>query len=298
MLKICLLGSFEFRGPGGRIAELPSHKCKSLLSMLLLRSDQLLTRSTVVGALWGDLPESQARRCLSSELWRVRHTLCELGINPDSVLETNNQAIGVKKTRLSSIWLDVRVFREKYASCSSTDLPLNEKMQRDMEHCIELYRGDLLEGTFDDWYWLERETLRNKYHDLIRRLLAHHKIQCRWNSVIDYGQRLLAFDPLLEDVHRDIMRAHLAMDNRSAALRQFETCAQGLQEELGADPMPETMTLFRNISAAPVSLPCNIRSHESNENQLPTTGVILEQALQHLSAAEELLNVVRNQQSN
>jgi DNA-binding SARP family transcriptional activator len=43
------------------------------------------------------------------------------------------------------------------------------------------------------------------------------------------------------------MLAYIAQGRRSDALRQYQLCARILAEELGAQQMPETITMFQAI---------------------------------------------------
>src|SRR4029450_4456872 len=52
---------------------------------------------------------------------------------------------------------------------------------------------------------------------------------------------------LQEVVHRAVMRLQAALGRRDAALRQYQTCINVLQHELGVEPEPETKELYREI---------------------------------------------------
>ncbi|HLM67134.1 MAG TPA: bacterial transcriptional activator domain-containing protein, partial [Longimicrobium sp.] len=68
-----------------------------------------------------------------------------------------------------------------------------------------------------------------------------------WTQAAAYAQRLLSADPLREHVHRAVIRCHLALGDRAAALRQFETCARLLRQELETEPSAETLALAAEV---------------------------------------------------
>ena len=72
----------------------------------------------------------------------------------------------------------------------------------------------------------------------------------QWEAAIGYGQKLLAHDPLLEHVHRSVIRCYLELGARGAAIRQYGSCVECLRKELGIEPMEETMILYRSICGA------------------------------------------------
>ena len=69
-------------------------------------------------------------------------------------------------------------------------------------------------------------------------------------KALGHGQKILAIDPLREDVHRQLMHLHMQKGQRSLAVRQYRTCQETLQTELGIPPMPETQALFHQIMEA------------------------------------------------
>ena len=114
-----------------------------------------------------------------------------------------------------------------------------------LEAAIAFYAGDLLPGLYDDWCLLPREILRDKYIIAVERLMAWHASRADWGAAIIHGKRLLDADPLLEHVHRDVMRYHYARGDRPAALQQFARCKRVLRKELTIDPMAETVAHAR-----------------------------------------------------
>jgi DNA-binding SARP family transcriptional activator len=61
------------------------------------------------------------------------------------------------------------------------------------------------------------------------------------------GEDILMRDPLREEVHRALMQCYWKMGRRSSAVGQFQRCARLLQSELQILPMPETISLYRQI---------------------------------------------------
>ncbi len=94
---------------------------------------------------------------------------------------------------------------------------------------------------------LEREHARQRFLTALRYLISVCQQENDWPSVIRYAHRLLEHDPFQEVAHRALMTAYAATGDRSAALRQYRQCVQVLQDELGADPLPETTRLYEDI---------------------------------------------------
>ncbi|TIQ16900.1 MAG: hypothetical protein E5X61_28360 [Mesorhizobium sp.] len=84
----------------------------------------------------------------------------------------------------------------------------------DLEQALVVYRGDLLDGfglkeePFEDWLRVERERLRAMAVAALDKLVVHY---CTTNdpaSCVRAATRLLAMEPLREDIHRALMRAY------------------------------------------------------------------------------------------
>lgn len=114
--------------------------------------------------------------------------------------------------------------------------------------------GELLEGydyddapEFDEWLLSVKEELRELH------LRATHTEAERLEEEGEYGRALeltqtsLRLEPLSEETYRRLMRLHYLQGDRAAALAAFERCKQVLTDELGAQPLPETWQLAREI---------------------------------------------------
>jgi DNA-binding SARP family transcriptional activator len=70
---------------------------------------------------------------------------------------------------------------------------------------------------------------------------GHYELAMRWIEAI------LKENHCDEGAHRQLIRAYAAQGNRSSALLQYQLCIHILAEELGVQPMPETISLFQAI---------------------------------------------------
>ena len=68
-----------------------------------------------------------------------------------------------------------------------------------------------------------------------------------FDPALSYAQRWLALDPLPESAHRRLMQLYAQNGDRSAALRQYQTCRRLLEEELSAPPEAETTALYQRL---------------------------------------------------
>jgi predicted ATPase/DNA-binding SARP family transcriptional activator len=220
---------------------LETAKARALLIYLAV-TGQRHRREVLVDLLWGEMAEAPARRNLTATLTSLRRELASyLLVEPDEI-SFNTAAPHV---------VDVLRFQQLVAAGRAGDdlAPLCE--------AVTLYRGDFLAGfavknadAFEEWAAIQREQLREQMLLALQSLLDDAVVRADYAGGLEYANRLLAMDPWREVAHRQLMILHTQSGRRDAALAQFELCRRTLAEELGVDPMPETLALHARLLAA------------------------------------------------
>jgi DNA-binding SARP family transcriptional activator/DNA-binding transcriptional ArsR family regulator len=250
-LRIYFFGGFRVYYGDENLPPFPTRKTRSLFAYLVTYRQRSHPRPVLAGIFWPDMPDVKAHRNLNTTLWRLRRSL------PSGYILVEEETIGFNTA--SDYWLDVALFERM-----TNEAMTKSQMRKDIGHwdlvighlrnAVELYRGDFLEGFYEDWCLVEAERLRGLYLQALHGLLAYHKAGGEYQAALEYGQRLLAADPLREDVHRQVMELYELLGQRSAALAQFEACRRVLREELGVEPLPETVALYEGIRSASLIL--------------------------------------------
>lgn len=246
-LRITLFGGVDLNwaGRGPSLALAPS--LQLLFAYLLLHRSRSHSRELLAEYFWADSDMQHARAALSTALWRLRRDL-ERHVDATTPYLTISSCGEIRFNLSSDYWLDVADFEEKITSALPRDgAEMDPSTLPRLESALSLYRGDLLEGFYVDWALRERERLRLLYLNALAHLTHFHGRQGSLEKSIEYGQAILAIDPLREEIHRELMRAYVANGQRTLALRQYEVCSTVLQEELSIEPMEETRMLWREI---------------------------------------------------
>jgi len=237
-LRLRFLGGCEVLLPDGP-AHLETAKTRALLAYLALNPGPH-SRQRLMGLLWGDLPEANARRNLRRALWNLRKRLSPPDGPPPFLADRET----VRFNPVIAHRLDVAEFE---AACAAPE---------GLRRAAELYRGELLAGfflrdapAFEEWLLVERERLRLLALQSLQRLVEKDAAQGEIETALDDARRLLALEPWREESHRWLMRLLVRAGRRSAALAQYETCRRTLAQELGVEPGAETTALYRRIRA-------------------------------------------------
>ena len=250
MLRAYFLGDLRFCNDGREIADLATRKSGVLLAGLMLSAGKKFSREQIADMLWESHPPADPAKAVRHEIWAVRAALAKFGLPADELLDTEGTFVAFNPA--GPCWLDVNEFEGAVATAMSPEADGNTAAPDldQLEHAVGLYRGDLLPGLYySDWFIYAREALRDRFLTALERLMAAHEQAENWDQAILFGKRLLAADPLLEYVHRSLMRCYDAKGARPRALKQFEACRRMLAEAFSEPvaPMAETAALYEKI---------------------------------------------------
>jgi DNA-binding SARP family transcriptional activator len=284
-LKISLLGGVHVAHAAGSAESKVSPSVQALLAYLLLQGHRSHSRDALAGLFWGEHRQDQARSCLSTTLWRLRGVLEPAGVPRGTYLAIT--PLGeVSFNWLSKYWLDVAVFEEHVGrSLVQRGDAITATNARELQEALHLYTGELLEGFYADWALREREHLRALYLSGLQRLMEYYQQQGMYAESLACGQLILQYEPLREDIHRQIMQLHSAHGQRALAVRQYELCRDLLAAELGIAPLEETQTLYAQLIILDGSRPATAAGSRDPMN--------LQQALQQVRAAMQGLDAAR-----
>ncbi|MDQ3459789.1 MAG: AAA family ATPase, partial [Deinococcota bacterium] len=100
---------------------------------------------------------------------------------------------------------------------------------------------------FADWLEVERARLEAHYLDALKCRALELEEEGRYAEALSLTRTLLGEDGLNESAYRAAMRLHYRRGDIEAALSLFETCRRALAEDLGVEPLEETLELVRAI---------------------------------------------------
>jgi DNA-binding SARP family transcriptional activator len=250
VLYIALFGSHVSVVREGETPVKLTRAMQNLLAYLLLQRQRLHSREVLLDLFWKELNQKQARGCLNTALWRLRKVLEPPEIPFGTYLVTTSSG-EVGFNHESEYWLDVAIFESQVERI--TALPVEAILPgeaEDLSQALGLYKGELLEGVYDDWAIQEREYLRRLYLNGLSHLMAYYFNQKAYSRAQQYGQAILRIDPLREEIHRRLMRLYIEAGDRAQAAVQYETCRKILEVELGIEPMEETQALYSGLLAS------------------------------------------------
>ena len=241
-LRINLLGTFLIASDRIPLTNIDVPRLQSLLAYLVLHQGVPQSRTRLASLLWPESTEEQAHTNLRNLLYKLRQAL------PD----TNQYLVADRHMLMwqndDSWTLDVLEFEQAVYRAEQAELEEDHAtLRRALEKAMELYRGDLLPGCYDEWILPERERLSQLFLEVLERLLCLREQEGDYQGAIRIAQRLLRKDPLQEASYRHLMRLYAASGNRAAAVRIYQNCVAVLERELAVEPGPATRQVYEQL---------------------------------------------------
>ena len=245
------LGAPVVERGGERSRGFESRKAVALLGYLIIRGEPV-PRSQLAELFWEGQSEERGRGNLRRELHTLTAAL-------PGCLQIERQT--VQFAHASAYWVDVLAFETlAFETLAFETLASKATASHDdiasMTQAATLYRGELMAGLylddcteFEAWLVTERERWQQRIIQTLAALIARTTERHEWASSLQFVDRLLTLDPWQEAAHRQKMMVLANMDQRAAALAQYDTCQRVLREAIGVEPSARTTELYERIRA-------------------------------------------------
>ncbi|SFP83021.1 AfsR/SARP family transcriptional regulator [Amycolatopsis rubida] len=251
-MEFAVLGSLAVT-EGGRTLTPSAPKVRQVLSLLLLRHNQLISTEDFINELWGYNPPSSAHSTLQTYIYKLRKLLVGNDVpGEDDLLLTRKHGYEIA---IEPETLDLYQFEQSMArgvALLSTELAAGTAVLSD---ALSLWHGPVLAdvdtGDLLAVYVTALEEKRLRSLEL--RLDADLQLG-RHREVIGELRKLISDRPLHEEFHTRLMLALHRSGRRSEALQAYGHMRDVLLTELGIDPSPESQRLHQALLASDPSL--------------------------------------------
>jgi len=264
-ILLSLLGGFRLSVEGRDVTSLP-RKARALLAYLAMQDGKPVSREAMADLLWTDRGAEQARHSLRQTLLVLRR---QLGSVADEGMRNDDGGLALVPGTME---VDVTQLGRLADSSDVADLT---EAARHYERPF-LDRFPAIAADFDDWLGRIRAQMSETASDVLARLVEAQLATGNAAEAVRAAERMLAIDPLREDMHRRLMSIYARAGRRSDAVRQYHACVEMLRRELNVGPAPETEALLRSIrggSGGTTELAPPTGAERGNEpNSQPTAG--------------------------
>lgn len=282
-MRALFFGGFQVFDDQGSPLEVGSPTARSLFAWLLLHRHQPADRRRLAFLFWPNASENAARRNLRQYLHRLRTGLLPL-FPAGGLLEIGSSSLQLDPSL--PVWLDVEAFTQGLRPGASL---------AEQQAALALYTGDFLPDFYDEWAQTENERLRALYLSGLEKTIRALQAAADVQAALPLAQAWVRAEPLDENAHRCLLRLYALNGERGRALQHYQALRQTLQQELGADPLPETQGLWQTIQRGEMRPPPPALTAPSRPLLRPAATLSLpiigrETELQRLQAALEAQN--------
>lgn len=218
-------------------------KSRILLALLAINRGKEIPRDRLVQVLWPESELATARRNFYAVWSQLRRALvAPSGVCPYLV-----------RTR-SGFRLESRLFESDLdtfdALCRALLFghPRTDEWESLFAQVTELYSEDLLPSVDDCAPIVRaREDCRIRLVDALMSASSQLVLAGEVRGGLWFAREALKHEHAREDVYAALMEAQIAAGQRTAALETYFACRRYLAEELGIDPSPQIVKLYRSI---------------------------------------------------
>jgi ATP/maltotriose-dependent transcriptional regulator MalT/DNA-binding SARP family transcriptional activator len=207
------------------------------LFYMLLAHPEGLTKDEISLVFWPDASFEESKFRFKNTLYRLRRAL-----RKDCIILVQNVYMFNNKVDYE---YDVELFLRENALANQVQDPV-EKLSHYRE-ALKYYRGDYLPEIAAIWVLSPREYLRQINLNILLQVSTIYFNQSNYDLAMDYCQRAITEDNLLEDAYRLSMKIYAAMGNRAGLVQQYQRCVEVFDREINASPSTQTFELFQYL---------------------------------------------------
>jgi DNA-binding SARP family transcriptional activator len=233
-MEFRILGPLEVEDEG-RVLKLGGAKQRGLLTLLLLRANETVSRDRLIDELWGDQPPETASTAIQVHISQLRKVLGR------DVIVTQAPGYAV---RLENGQLDLERFEEAVAGARGA-APA-EAAER-LREALGLWRGVPLAELDGPFATAERGRLEEQRLGAVEQQIAADLELGRQAELVPELERLVREHPLREQLRGQLMLALYRCGRQADALEVYRTGRRLLDEELGLKPDDELQRLEKAI---------------------------------------------------
>jgi two-component SAPR family response regulator/exonuclease VII small subunit len=210
-------------------------RARELFFFLIAHPSKSMTKEEIGVTLWPESSSEQLRLQFRNTIYYVRYALGQ------DVILSNERRYAFNSDMDYSY--DVQDFERKVGQAESAETP-DQKVEL-LQEALQFYQGEFFPEGEGIWVMTERQRLSQIYEHSQLTLAQLLLEKGEPKTALIHCQTILAENHCMESAHRLAMQAYAALGNRSGIANQYEQCKLFLQDELGLEPSPETVKLYK-----------------------------------------------------
>jgi DNA-binding SARP family transcriptional activator len=241
--KVCL----EHEGRCVDERQLPARQGRLVLAYLVCERLRPVTRDELAEALWPRTLPPAWESALNALVSKLRRLLQGLGLAAEAA-SIVGRSRRFQMRLPSDTWVDIEAAAQALDEAEgSLRAGAIRRAWGAANVAVTIARRPFLAG--EEGLWVELQCGKQR-ELLIRGLDCLSDISMRNNEIslaLQYAGEVVRLEPFRETGYRRLMQGHAALGNRAEVRRVYEHCHKLLAEEVGLEPSPELVMLYRAL---------------------------------------------------
>jgi DNA-binding SARP family transcriptional activator/class 3 adenylate cyclase len=247
-MRFGVFGPLEVTNDGGRKLALGGPKQRSVLAILLLRANEVVSQDRLAEELWPGRPSASSAATLQAHVSRLRRAL---GTDERIVTAAGGYMLRVAPGELDRDQFE-RLIEEGSGALASADW---EQAAERLGEALALWRGPpLSDFQYDSFAQGEIARLSELHVGALEQRLEAELALGREERIVGDLERLVREHPFRERLRAQLMLALYRTGRQAEALEAYRNARAALVEELGIEPAAELRQLHEAILAQDPSL--------------------------------------------
>ncbi len=262
--QVRLLGGLSAEKCTRVVDRLPSQQTAGIFAYLALRSGAAVSRDHLQDLFWPDEPLDAVRHRLTQALSTLRGLL-EAGTERGTHLTTPRGVV-----RLTGVTTDVACFLESLRAAEESNDDVSAEIRR-LTTAIDLYRGELLPGRYDDWCLAERDRLHGLFAGALRRRSTLYEAVNRLDAALGDASLAAQATPTDDATHMRIVELLRVLGRGADALHHLRSQVSTWEARFHEPPPAALVHELRAAAAGSPALSSRRVANLCPATRLPAT---------------------------
>lgn len=207
------------------------------LFFTLLAHPEGITREEICLLFWPDASQEDAKFRFKNTIYRLRRAIGKECV----ILDQDYYRFNHKQ----DYSYDVEIFLKSIA-LSEVETDIELKIEH-LKNAMESYGGKFLSEIEENWVYGLRQAFHQNYISTLHQISEMYLRKKEYKLALQYCQKAIDEDNLLEESYRLALRIYAAMGNKAGLIRQYQHCVEILEREIQTTPSNVTQSLYRDL---------------------------------------------------
>ena len=234
LVRISAFGPLEVACGGETIPDRAwrTQKTKYLFAYLAYEWGRPCHDEVLLEAIWND-GDTVDKKGLYWSTSAIRRLFKKAGFKKDII---ERVAETLRANPEISVWRDTEDVEQHLKKANQFKADNPARTCKELQSCLELYRGPYLEGCYYDWAITRRDHWERQVSDAAMTLAELQFELGEHREAVAAARRALTLEPANQQAHLLVMRALMESGRPEGALEQFQECSKALKALFDTEP--------------------------------------------------------------